>query len=41
MKIDNVWRKVAGDEQVIVADLSELTDGEAVQVAAATDSSPQ
>ncbi len=41
MKIDNVWKKVAGDEQVIVADLSELTDGEAVQVAAATDSSPQ
>ena len=33
MKIDNAWRKVAGDEQVIVADLSELTDGEAVQVA--------
>jgi RND family efflux transporter MFP subunit len=33
MKIDDSWRKVTGDEPVIMADLSELTDGQ--QVAAA------
>jgi hypothetical protein len=36
MKIDNPWRKVAGDEQVILADLSEMTDGQSVEVAQAT-----
>jgi len=33
MKIDDRWRRVTGDEQVIVADLSELTDGQTVEVA--------
>jgi RND family efflux transporter MFP subunit len=35
MKVDGAWVKVAGNEQVIVGDLSELTDGQAVEVAAA------
>ncbi len=35
MKINDPWVKVTGDEQVIVADLSELTDGQTVQVAQA------
>jgi RND family efflux transporter MFP subunit len=33
LKIGDQWDKVAGKEQVIVADLSELTDGQAVRVA--------
>ena len=33
MKIDDPWRKVTGDEDVIMADLSELTDGQTVKVA--------
>ena len=33
MKIDDPWRKVTGDENVIMADLSELTDGQTVRVA--------
>ena len=36
MKIDDPWRKVTGDEDVIVADLSELTDGQTVKVARGT-----
>ena len=32
MKIDDPWVKVTGDEQVILADLSELTDGQQVKV---------
>ena len=28
MKIDDSWRKVTGDEPIIMADLSELTDGQ-------------
>ena len=32
MKIDDPWVKVTGKEQVIVGDLGELTDGEAVSV---------
>ena len=32
MKIDDPWRKVTGDEDVILADLSELTDGQTVKV---------
>ena len=31
MKIGDSWVKVSGDEQVIAGDLSELTDGQAVQ----------
>ena len=34
MKIDDAWVKVTGKEEVIVGDLSELTDGQAVEVAA-------
>ena len=34
MKIDDPWQKVTGDEEVILADLSELTDGQTVKVAA-------
>ncbi len=30
MKIDDSWRKVTGDEPIIMADLSELTDGQQV-----------
>ena len=37
MKIDDPWRKVTGDEEVILADLSELTDGQTVKVAQARD----
>ncbi len=33
MKIDDRWVKLTGDEQIIVADLSELTDGQTVEVA--------
>jgi hypothetical protein len=33
LKIDDPWVKATGDEQVIVGDTSELSDGEAVQVA--------
>jgi RND family efflux transporter MFP subunit len=33
VKTGDSWRKVTGDEQVILADLSELTDGQTVQVA--------
>jgi HlyD family secretion protein len=33
MKIDDPWRKVTGGEDVIMADLSELTDGQTVTVA--------
>ena len=33
MKIDDPWRKVTGDEDVILADLSELTDGQTVRLA--------
>ena len=33
MKIDGRWGKVTGSEQVIVGNLDELTDGQAVQVA--------
>jgi RND family efflux transporter MFP subunit len=40
MKIDNVWRKVTGQEQVILGNLSELTDGQTVQVAPATSPGP-
>ena len=36
MQIDGTWRKVTGKENVILADLSELTDGQAVTVAEAT-----
>jgi RND family efflux transporter MFP subunit len=36
MQIDGSWRKVTGREQVIMADLGELTDGETVSVAQAT-----
>jgi RND family efflux transporter MFP subunit len=36
MKIYDLWRKVTGDEDVILADLSELTDGETVKVAQTT-----
>ena len=36
MKIDDAWRKVTGVEEVIMADLSELTDGQAVTVAQTT-----
>jgi hypothetical protein len=35
MKIDDPWRKMTGDEDVILADLSELTDGQSVKVAQA------
>jgi HlyD family secretion protein len=35
MKIDDSWRKVTGEEEVILADLSELTDGQGVTVAQA------
>ena len=34
MKIDDPWQKVTGNEEVILADLSELTDGQTVKVAA-------
>ncbi len=34
MKIDDRWKKVTGNEDVIMADLSELTDGQTVKVAA-------
>jgi len=33
MKIGDTWKRVAGDEDVIVADLSELTDGQSVKIA--------
>lgn len=33
MKIDDAWVKIAGNEQVIVGDLTELTDGQTVTVA--------
>jgi hypothetical protein len=33
MKIGDPWIKVTGDEDVIVGDLSELTDGQTVKVA--------
>ena len=33
MKIDDPWKKVTGDEDVILADLSELTDGQTVKIA--------
>ena len=33
MKIDDPWVKVSGGEKVIVGDTSDLSDGEAVQVA--------
>jgi hypothetical protein len=33
MKIGDAWRKVTGDEDVVLADLSELTSGQRVQVA--------
>ncbi len=36
MQIDGSWRTVTGDEEVIVADLSELTDGQTVTVAGPT-----
>jgi HlyD family secretion protein len=36
MKVDDLWRKVTGDEDVIMADLSELTDGQTVKVAQTT-----
>jgi len=36
MKIGDSWVKVAGKEQVILGDLSELTDGQAVQAKQAT-----
>jgi RND family efflux transporter MFP subunit len=36
MKIDDLWRKVSGAEDVIMADLSELTDGQTVKVAQTT-----
>ena len=32
MKIGDAWKKVTGDEDVILADLSELTDGQVVSV---------
>jgi RND family efflux transporter MFP subunit len=35
MKIDDPWVKPSGEEQVIVGDLSELIDGQAVQIAPA------
>jgi HlyD family secretion protein len=36
MKIGDHWSKVAGNENVILADLSELTDGQSVKVAPTT-----
>ena len=36
MKVDDAWRKVAGQENVILADLGELTDGQAVKVSQTT-----
>jgi HlyD family secretion protein len=36
MKIDDPWHKVTGNEDVIMADLSELTDGQTVKVAQTT-----
>ena len=33
MKIDDPWVKVNGHEEVILGDLSELTDGQMVKVA--------
>ena len=33
MKIGDPWVKVTGDENVILGDLSELTDGQTVKVA--------
>jgi HlyD family secretion protein len=35
MKINDPWRKVTGDEEVITGDLSELTDGQTVKVESA------
>jgi HlyD family secretion protein len=36
MKIDDPWQKVSGHEQVILGDLSELTNGQAVKVSGAS-----
>ena len=36
MKIDDPWKKVTGNEEVILADLSELTDGQTVKVVQTT-----
>jgi RND family efflux transporter MFP subunit len=33
LKIDDSWKKVTGDENLIMGDLSELTDGQTVNVA--------
>ena len=32
-RVDGTWMPLAGDEEVIVGDLSELTDGQKVKVA--------
>jgi RND family efflux transporter MFP subunit len=41
MKIGGSWKKVAGDENVIVGDVTQLADGQTVSVAAAASPSPQ
>ena len=40
MKLDGSWKKVTGDENVVMGDVNQLADGQTVSVAAATSPSP-